>query len=974
MMRRASKAPSSLLAILFVGALAMLAAQPGNAADPPPAPAGAASDDIDYLRDVKPILSRHCYRCHGAIEQESDLRLDTAAAMLQGGVSGPAIKPKQSGDSLLFTAVTRTENRMPVEAEPLAEAEIALLKRWIDAGAVAPAEPPPVDPKQHWSFQKPKRAAIPASGQAVGAVNPIDAFLSSAREAHGLTPAPAADKRVLLRRVYLDLIGLPPTRAELNAFLTDNSPGAYLRVVDRLLASPQYGERWGRHWMDVWRYSDWSGYGKEVRDSQRHIWHWREWIVESLNTDRGYDRMVVDMLAGDEAAPEDPDTVRATGFLARNWYLFNRNSWLDNTVEHTSKAFLGLTMNCARCHNHMYDPIAQTDYYRMRAFFEPHDVRIDRLPGEADINVDGIPRVYDAHADRKTFLFVRGQESQPKEDAPLAPGLPEVLGGNLSIEPIHLASTSFNPGLQSLVRETALKTARSAVDKATADLSEARAEQAKTEQSIATAQAHIRWIAQHIWPNGKTAKPASDKQPRPLPLELQLANRAALIAEKRLNVAQLDLASLECRIKADDARYATPQSANATALIAQALATANHANISAEEVAVAIAEIDAALPPGAIATKKKKKGAKTPDASVAVDEARKKLEETRKKVAERTDYPPVDQLYPATSTGRRLALARWIASSENPLTARVAMNHIWMRHFGEPLVSTVFDFGLNGKAPTHPELLDWLAVEFMDRGWSMKAMHRLIVTSQAYALQSTAAADDPRRKLDPDNVYLWRANTRRMEAEIVRDSLLFVGGKLDLTLGGPDLDHEAGLSTPRRSIYFRHANEKQMTFLKLFDLASVNECYRRSESVVPQQALALANSPLAIAQARLLAGTLWEEANGAAPQVAATEAGAAGNAATESMKQGAPTDQAAEARFVALAFEQVLGRKPVEQEKTLCAEFLTTQTKRLANATSLTAFDGGDAASVKPSADPRQRAREDLVHVILNHNDFVTIH
>jgi hypothetical protein len=293
-----------------------------------------------------------------------------------------------------------------------------------------------------------------------------------------------------------------------------------------------------------------------------------------------------------------------------------------------------------------------------------------------------------------------------------------------------------------------------------------------------------------------------------------------------------------------------------------------------------------------------------------------------------------------------------------------------MRHFGEPLVSTVFDFGLNGKRPTHPELLDWLAVEFMERGWSMKAMHRLIVTSQAYAARSTAVADDPRRKIDPDNVYLWRANPRRMEAEIVRDSLLFVGGKLDLTQGGPDLDHEAGLSTPRRSLYFRHANEKQMTFLKLFDLASVNECYRRSESVVPQQALALANSPLAIAQARLLAASLWQEAQPASstPQVATAEATAAGNTAP------APTEPAAEARFIAIAFEQVLGRPPVEQEKALCAEFLSTQTKKLANAKSLTAFDGGDSAAVKPAEDSRQRAREDLVHVLLNHNDFVTIH
>ncbi|HEY2840674.1 MAG TPA: DUF1549 domain-containing protein, partial [Pirellulales bacterium] len=260
-MRRVLLSLLRLLALLLIGLSAVgLAERPATAQEP----AGAAGD-VDYTRDVKPILSQHCYRCHGAIEQESDLRLDTAAAILKGGASGPAILPKQSDDSLLITAVTRKENRMPAEGDPLAEAEIAILKRWIDAGAVAPAEPQPVDPRKHWSFQKPKRSEVPATGQAAGAVNPIDAFLSAAREAKGLTAGPPADKRILLRRVYLDLIGLPPTRAELRAFLEDSAPDALPRVVDRLLASPQYGERWGRHWMDVWRYSDWSGYGQEVR-------------------------------------------------------------------------------------------------------------------------------------------------------------------------------------------------------------------------------------------------------------------------------------------------------------------------------------------------------------------------------------------------------------------------------------------------------------------------------------------------------------------------------------------------------------------------------------------------------------------------------------------------------------------------------------------------------------------------------------
>ena len=198
-----------------------------------------------------------------------------------------------------------------------------------------------------------------------------------------------------MRRVYLDLVGLPPTRDELAAFLADDSPNAYEAVVDRLLASPQYGERWARHWMDVWRYSDWAGYKEEIRNSARHIWRWRDWIVESLNADKGYDRMATEMLAGDELAPTDPNTLRATGFLVRNWEKFNRNSWLEATIEHTAKAFLGVTMNCCRCHDHKFDPISQVEYFQFRAIFEPHEVRTERVPGQPDVLKDGLPRICD---------------------------------------------------------------------------------------------------------------------------------------------------------------------------------------------------------------------------------------------------------------------------------------------------------------------------------------------------------------------------------------------------------------------------------------------------------------------------------------------------------------------------------------------------------------------------------------------------
>jgi hypothetical protein len=294
-----------------------------------------------------------------------------------------------------------------------------------------------------------------------------------------------------------------------------------------------------------------------------------------------------------------------------------------------------------------------------------------------------------------------------------------------------------------------------------------------------------------------------------------------------------------------------------------------------------------------------------------------------------------------------LALARWITDRGDPLAARVAVNHIWMRHFGVPLVPTEHDFGLNGQPPSHPELLDWLAVEFMEAGWRMKPLHRLIVTSAAYRRASSDAAATPGdRDSDPENRYLWRMNSRRMEAEAVRDSVLAVAGALDPTRGGPEFDPEQGLTKPRRSIYFRITKEKKVPFLAMFDGPNVLECYRRTESVVPQQALALANSPLSIAQSRLLAKSLTTEV-GAAPE----------------------TDQV----FINTAFEQILSRPATTLETTESATFLREQAQLFQTAASLEHFSSGDEAPTKPSPDPRQRARENLIHVLFNHNEFLTI-
>jgi hypothetical protein len=451
-------------------------------------------------------------------------------------------------------------------------------------------------------------------------------------------------------------------------------------------------------------------------------------------------------------------------------------------------------------------------------------------------------------------------------------------------------------------------------------------------------------------PAGGEAKPGEATTFDTAKLARQKAEAGVSLAEKSLAAAETNAASLAARIAADNAKYATPPAADAAALAVAAATAEKQAGLAAAERNALSAQqaLDAARQAVKEADEKTKQAAKTAETKLA--EANRALEAAKAAAQNPGEsYSPLDQVYPATSTGRRLALARWIANPQNPLAARVAVNQIWLRHFGDGLVPTVFDFGLNGKPPTHPALLDWLAVEFMERGWSMKAVHRLIVASDAYRRQSSASqAEESNAAIDPDNRYLWRYKVRRMEAELVRDSVLAVSGGLDPAMGGADLDPSAGETSARRSVYFRHAHEKQMTFLKLFDAPSVTECYRRDESIVPQQALALANSSLSFRQSRVLAAALSQQA-------------------------GAEPTPEANAAFILAAFEQVLSRQPTDAERAACEGFLADQARTFADPGKLTPFTAGPAAAVKPSSSPHQRARENLVHVLFNHNDFVTI-
>jgi len=890
---------------------------------------------VDYAGEVKPILSKHCYACHGAVKQKAKLRLDTVASIHRGGDSGPAVVPGKRDESLIVDAVTGQDGwRMPPESEgsPLSSAEIATLTAWIDQGAKASAdEQPQPDPRAHWAFRAPRRPEVPAADslgpQAAWVRNPIDAFLAAEHRRRGLTPRPAADPATLIRRVSLDLTGLLPSPDLVRAFEAEPSDQTYEAIVDRLLTSPQYGERWARHWMDVWRYSDWDGWVKEVRESQPHIWRWRDWIVESLNRDAPYSEMIVAMLAADEAWPGNDDALRATGFLVRNWYKFNRNVWLENTVEHTSKAFLGITINCAKCHDHKYDPIAQGEYYAFRAFFEPHSVRTDQVPGQPDTSKLGLVRVFDGEPTAATYLFERGDEKKPVKDKPVAPAVPRILQFQAelgAIQPVILPPETFYPGLRPFVREDAITQSKR-------ELLAKRAELTRAERAFAEARDPI----------------AADQ-----------AGKAVALAKRALKAAEAGHDALQARIAADTARYATPPRPDSTVLCRAAARLERRRNLLQAEESALKAEIAVATATTAVRKAPRDQGAVKleAEAQTTLAAAREAVDAARKAISEdAANYAPLTPVYAARSTGRRLALARWITDPRNPLAARMAINQIWMRHLGTPLVSTVFDFGRNGAKPALPALLDWLAVQLRDGGWRMKPMHRLIVTSALYRMESTSdGSSDQNRARDPLNTYYWRMNPKRMEAEAVRDNVLQVAGNLDCTLGGPDLDPEAGLKTPRRSLYFRHAKEKRVMFLRLFDSANVNSCYRRSESVVPQQALALANSSLCLEQARLLAKSLTD-----------------GSDRTSSLSQANGTG--ANADFVCAAFDRVLGRSPTAEEQAACEGYLITQASRLSDRSRLTPFAAGPAASVLPAADPAQRAREDLVHVLLNHNDFVTI-
>jgi len=880
--------------------------------------ANAAEEHELYLKSVKPILQSRCFACHGALKQEASLRLDTVAFMLHGGGSGRAVQPGDANASLIVERIAAHEesNRMPPEGEPLLAVQIESIKKWVNEGSPAPAdEQPERDPRDHWAFVAPVRPTLPQNSPT--AINPIDAFLAEKHFEKGLVPQKNAEPEIWLRRVSLDLIGLPPSIDELNSFAPDTSPQAQRLVIERLLESPHYGERWGRHWMDVWRYSDWWGLGEEVRNSQKHMWHWRDWIVESLNADQGYDQMLQDMLAADELYPNELSRLRASGFLARQYFKFNRTSWLDETIEHTSKAMLGLTFNCCKCHDHKYDPISQEDYYRFRAVFEPYQIRQEMTPDGIDFQKDAIPRAFDCNLDLPTYVHVRGDDRNPFTSRSMEPAVPAILRWEaFAIQQVALPKEASDPGLRGYIEEAYLRDAESKWIAAKNKFSESRT-QLETANAAAAGQSEVEITARKV--------------------AIELATAELEVAEKSSEKSRLEREGIPKRFAADRAKHEEIPTEELTRLVRAAALSELTLSLAKADEGLARTELE--LLKSAPETKEANEK-KVIDARTALELAKKQMDApgeayTSLRGAEKSAESNLEseesrkKAFPKMSTGRRSALARWLIDRRNPLTARVAVNHIWARHFGRPIVTTVFDFGRKGAAPSNQKLLDWLAVELMENKWSIKHIHRIILSSEAYRRTSSNRDADPNNlAVDAENQFLWRMNATRMESQMVRDSLLSLAGELDLKMGGPPLP-AADDKSRRRSLYFFHSHNERNKLLSAFDDANVLDCYRRGESIVPQQALALENSSLAMEMVERIAKRLHDDN---------------------------PTSK--DVDFARTAFFRLLAFEPSNSE----LEWMETSMQKIR---SLSESSNSEQAA--------KQARMGLVRGLVNHNDFITI-
>jgi hypothetical protein len=756
----------------------------------------ALTQTVDFTRDVKPILAR-CTGCHGPQQQVSGLRLDVRDEALRGGNAGALLVPGKSGESRLVHYLTGEKTslnpralRMPMGGAVIAPKDLATIRSWIDKGAEWPASPsaaPVVSRRSNlpWSFQPVSRPAVPTVSNREWIRNDIDAFVLARLEADKIKPSAEADRPTLVRRLSLDLIGLPPTPEEVRAFVADTRPDAYERVVDRLLGSPHFGERWGRFWLDQARYADSEGH--ELDRERPYGWRYRNWVIDSFNRDQPFDEFTIDQIAGDLLPNRTTEQWVATGFH-RNALVDREGgtdpalSQFESVLDRTnafSVAWLGLTTGCAQCHDHKFDPVTQKEFYQLMAFFKTFkEIDIDApLPGEVG-------------------PYLKDQAEYRKQQQAI---LQEYKVAELQAEwEKELLATDKNPGKRG--------------------------------------DWDIQWLRYQIYvDNGKEIlyTPLEKRTWREAQAVTDFYTRYAGEALGRKRYTELKLGEATKKLEALKGKYA--HLTQAPAMVERTVYPKTHVHLGGEYDAFGV-EVQPGVPAS---------------------------------------------LNPLPTEGKlnRLALAKWLVAPENPLTRRVAVNRIWQELFGRGIVRTSEDLGRQGSKPTHPELLDWLATEFLERGWSRKQIIREIVTSATYRQKSDARPDLSER--DPENELLARQSRTRLPAELVRDAGLAAGGLLDTRIGGPSVrpfqpniadnayggarqwKESTGGDRYRRGMYTFFLRSNPYPSMVNFDApnANISVC-RRDRSNTPLQALDLLNDPVFFEAAQGLAVRTMRHAAG----------------------------------------------------------------------------------------------------------------
>ncbi len=721
------------------GALLVAAGLPAQEA-PTGKPKAPTAQEMEFFEtNIRPVLFEKCFSCHGPKAQQGGLRLDTRAALLTGGGGGPAVVPGDPDRSLIVKAVHYDSALKMPPSGKLKPNEIAALTEWVRMGAPWPeakSQPQPAAKPAgaHWSFRPVKKVAPPKVKNAKWVKSPIDNFILAKLEAKSLSPAPQADRRTLIRRATFQLTGLPPTAEEIAAFANDKSSNAFEKVVDRLLAAPAYGERWGRHWLDVARYADTKGYVFTEDAVYHNAYTYRDWVIRAMNEDLPYDQFLIQQLAADKLPlGEDRRPLAALGFLTVGRRFLNDPVFInDDRIDVTTRGLMGLTVACARCHNHKFDPISAKDYYALYGVFASSHEPNPPPP----ISPKAVSEPFEQHN-----AMVRDLQSQR----------------------------------DNLMRQQVRKL------------------RAKVTATPADVPQDVKAVLQSI-------------RPEVLPDPRQLAKLSPQFdadAQKMLP---------ELQTKLDDLNKKTP---------------------ATPEFAMALVDNDKPFDPYVfIRGNQGNHGESVP----------------RRFLTVLAGPEPA----PFKSGSGRLELAQAIASKENPLTARVMANRVWMYHFGTGLVRTPGDFGIRGEPPTHPELLDWLADSFVTNGWSMKKLHKTIMLSSAY--QESSAGTAKAFAADPENRLLTHQNRQRLDLEALRDATLFIAGQLDKTIGGKAVEITTAPYSTRRTVYGYIDRQNLQGLYRTFDFASPDaSSAQRFRTTVPQQALFMMNSPFLVEQAKALA-------------------------------------------------------------------------------------------------------------------------